>query len=114
MSDKRIDCPGCYRCDETLYGYGSFPGGDPRDFTPDPESSTEEERRLHAEHCAAWVNGTRFPVNISGLEYVAEGAYKNRDGTPNSAGYAFIERAAYGLGTYQIGLTAGACEGERP
>lgn len=106
-------CPGCLRCDETLYGYGSFPGGDPRDFTPDPESSTEQERRQHAEHCAAWAAGERPQVKASGLEYVEAGTYKNRDGTPNIGGPAFVERAAYGLGTYQIGLMAGACSGER-
>ena len=39
-------------CEDT--GYGFFPGGDPNDFTPDPECSTEEERARHKEACAAW------------------------------------------------------------
>ena len=34
--------------------YGTFIGGDPRDFTPDPESSTEGERALHKAACEAW------------------------------------------------------------
>ncbi len=33
---------------EMREGYGAFHGGDPRDFTPDPECSTEEERAAHA------------------------------------------------------------------
>lgn len=32
--------------------YGAFPGGDPRDFTPDPECSTEAEREAHRRACA--------------------------------------------------------------
>jgi hypothetical protein len=35
-------------------GYGFFPGGDPNNFTPDPECSTEEERERHKQACAAW------------------------------------------------------------
>lgn len=31
--------------------YGAFQGGDPRDFTPDSECSTEEERVAWAEAC---------------------------------------------------------------
>lgn len=45
-------CPGCWQCREDLFGYGGFPGGDPRDFEPDPECTTEAERELYAEHCA--------------------------------------------------------------
>lgn len=106
----KTPCPGCFRCNETLYGYGSFPGGDPRDFTPDPECSTDEERKRHADDCAAWEAGQRPTVKTSGLEFVEAGTYKHRDGSPNRAGYAFVERAAYGLGTYQIG-SAGPCDG---
>lgn len=32
-------------------GYGFFPGGDPNEFTPDPECSTEEERARHKSAC---------------------------------------------------------------
>lgn len=94
-----------------MFVYGSFPGGDPRDFHPDPECSTEEERALHALHCAAVAAGQKPEVQVSGLEYVEPGTYKHKDGTPNKGGFAFVERQAYGLGTYQIGLTRGACDG---
>ena len=40
--------------------YGTFIGGDPRDFTPDPESSTEGERALHKAACEAWERGERL------------------------------------------------------
>ena len=34
--------------------YGVFQGGDPRNFTPDPECSTEAERQRHQEACTKW------------------------------------------------------------
>lgn len=39
--------------------YGMFIGGDPRDFSPDPECSTEEERAAHKRDCEAWNRGER-------------------------------------------------------
>lgn len=41
-------------CDSS---YGYFYGGDPRDFRPDHECSTEDERKRHAEDCAKWNAG---------------------------------------------------------
>jgi len=37
--------------------YGYFLGGDPRNFTPDHDCSTEAERACHAADCAAWDRG---------------------------------------------------------
>jgi hypothetical protein len=68
---------------DTVYGF--FPGGDPRDFSPDPECSTDAERALHAEHCAAWDRGERPDVKVSGWE-----------------GNIHVCRSAYGLGTYEV------------
>lgn len=42
-------------------GYGFFCGGDPNDFHPDPECSTDEERARHAEACKAWSGGKGNP-----------------------------------------------------
>jgi len=42
-------------------GYGFFCGGDPNDFTPDPEASTEEERERHKAACESWNAGTGNP-----------------------------------------------------
>jgi hypothetical protein len=42
-------------------GYGFFCGGDPNDFHPDPESSTEAERALHRAACEAWNSGKGNP-----------------------------------------------------
>jgi hypothetical protein len=39
--------------------YGHFLGGDPRNFTPDVECSTEEERAAHKAACEAWDRGER-------------------------------------------------------
>jgi hypothetical protein len=40
----------------TSYGYGFFPGGDPRLFEPDPDS-TPEELENHRLACEAWNRG---------------------------------------------------------
>jgi len=42
-------------------GYGFFCGGDPNDFTPDPEASTDEERARHKEACASYDAGKGNP-----------------------------------------------------
>jgi hypothetical protein len=83
--------------------YGSFLGGDPRDFEPDPECSTDAERARHAADCAAWDRGEHPRVQVSGVEYLPAGMYKDRHGNPNAGGYAFVERAAYGLGITKYG-----------
>lgn len=52
---------GCAECHYTgeQQGYGFFPGGDPRNFSPDPECSTPEERENHRLACDEWEkNGT--------------------------------------------------------
>lgn len=65
--------------------YGFFPGGDPRDFTPDMECSTPQEIALHKEDCAAWDLGDR--PRRPGCEW-ADGKH--------------IVRAPYGIGSYEF------------
>jgi len=65
-------------------GYGYFPGGDPNDFTPDPECSTDEERARHKEACESWSSGK---------------------GNPNPAlhcglGFQRVPPPGFGMGTY--------------
>ena len=66
--------------------YGFFHGGDPREFSPDPECSTEAERVLHKAHCEAWDRGEVTKVAVSG--YISKSIH--------------ITRSTYGLGTYEI------------
>lgn len=66
--------------------YGMFHGGDPREFSPDPERSTEAERTLHKEHCAAWDRGEITTVPVSG--FIDENTH--------------VSRSAYGLGVYYV------------
>jgi hypothetical protein len=77
---------------ELVYGY--FHGGDPRDFTPDPECSTEAERAAWAEACRRWNNGDRTPVARPNFSYTdPEGNVIVRGcGSP------------FGLGTYTVDL----------
>lgn len=67
-------------------GYGFFPGGDPNDFHPDPECSTEEERARHKEACELFAAGK---------------------GNPNPAphcgrGFQRVPPPGFGMGTYVI------------
>lgn len=61
-------------------GYGFFPGGDPRDFTPDSKASTPEEHNRWVEDCAlakihgvmqepagTWVAGSHILRQFYGL-----------------------------------------------
>lgn len=81
--------------------YGGFHGGDPRDFHPDPECSTEDERARHRGACEAWNRGER-PVfrDKCGFQKAAAGEVDGHtaDGTP----YVVSELGAnFGLGTNQ-------------
>jgi hypothetical protein len=63
---------------------GFFPGGDPHNFYPDPEASTEAERARHKADCEAWDRGEHTAVPISG--WVSPTVH--------------VTRGAYGLGSY--------------
>ena len=66
------------------YGYGFFPGGDPRLFRPDEEGTTAEEHANHLAACEAWDRGecTSAP-----------------DGT--WVGNVHLLRCQFGLGSYE-------------
>lgn len=66
--------------------YGHFRGGDPRNFTPDPECSTEEEQKAHREACARWEAGNREPL---------PGPHVTLD----HAGVGWMTLSGFGLGT---------------
>ena len=69
--------------------YGAFHGGDPRDFTPDPECSTEAERSAHAVACkkAEESGAARLLPDTHSFERLGEDAAVH------------IARAGFGLGT---------------
>ena len=65
-------------------GYGFFCGGDPNDFHPDPESSTDEERARHAEACKAWNERGVNPNPAPHCAFMSDG----------------VSPPGFGLGTY--------------
>jgi hypothetical protein len=75
-----------------VVGYGYFPGGDPRDFTPDPECCTGEELARHEHVCqlieegkVAAVDGRHhFPIELNGKVV------------------GHVTHAAFGMGTYTL------------
>lgn len=77
--------------DGTTYGY--YPGGDPRDFSPDPECCTEQELAAHKEACEAWERGER-PVH----EAHHHKLIKSDGESIVIASYA----GAFGMGVYSI------------
>ena len=71
--------------------YGPFHGGDPTQFVPDDECSTQEERARHREACRKWLFG----------EYVDDGtdcSFVN----PNVPPGATSGRFGLGTGRYEV------------
>lgn len=74
------------------HGYGFFPGGDPRRFSPDLECCTEEEIASHKAACERWEAGdaTALP-----------GSCIHGDG-------CIITLSGFGLGSYDYDADDGA------
>lgn len=68
--------------------YGYYPGGDPRDFSPDPECCTEAELAAHKTACEAWERGERPECEAHHHKVV------EYQGKPAVASYA----GAFGMG----------------
>lgn len=51
--------------------YSGFYGGDPRNFSPDPECSTETERTAHAAACAEWDKGNEITIEADRCMWLA-------------------------------------------
>lgn len=77
--------------------YGSFYGGDPRDFHPDPECSTDEERAAHEKDCAAWVAWDA--AGSIGDPPAASVRYGHGPLPEGMKGEGHVTYAGYGLGT---------------
>lgn len=75
--------------------YGYFPGGDPRTFSPDHESCTEEEMAAHKAACKVWSDAEAEGRSMN-PEAPAGQWLKSDDG--NAAMH--ILRAKFGIGTY--------------
>ena len=91
------------RCNETSYGH--FYGGDPRDFHPDEECSTESEREAHRLACEA-AELDEKARNLPGSHQRVQPADAERlirDGKADSAivagAYAHVHMKGFGLGT---------------
>jgi hypothetical protein len=69
----------------TEYGYGFFPGGDPRLFHPDNDGQTPEEAENHRKACTAWDDGVTTSE--------PDGKYV--------PGFGFIDCSQFGLGSYE-------------
>lgn len=79
--------------------YGAYNGGDPRDFHPDPECSTDEERALWEADCAAWEAGNpvdRGPSHVP-LDQATDSDPAATVYYPGGGGHKTVQH--YGLGT---------------
>ena len=82
--------------------YGYFPGGDPREFTPDEECATADEMERYKADCAAWERGEAVDrggphVGINDRPDVQD-AMEAARGTRPTVGWVTVSH--YGLGTY--------------
>ena len=73
------------------YGYGRFCGGDPRDFYPDLECSTEAELLEHKNDCEKWNQADK-----DGIKLPPESTARVR--LPSGA---VVVTHKYGLGGYE-------------
>ena len=85
--------------------YGAFHGGDPREFFPDHECSTELEREAHRRACLIFeAHGQLFP-----LEPDHEWKFDKETG----ALIAHIARGQFGLGVYTVDCGDPGCQGSK-
>lgn len=76
--------------EQETYGYGM--PDDPRDFMPDPELSTAEEKERHAAACRAWDAANGEP---EGWQRPAGSEWLN-----GAAGVMHVTRAPWGPGSW--------------
>lgn len=89
-------------------GYGFFPGGDPRCFTPDGEGTTDEERAAWEAACKARdADEARSPEpgSCSHHQVVEDGKV---------VGAAIVTRARFGLGCYSFPCSDPSCDESWP
>jgi len=84
--------------------YGVFLGGDPRNFTPDPERSTETERQRHQEACAKWQ------WEAGNLKLTPESKSDCTHTSHPTKAPATLTRSQFGLGTNYDSKGAELCE----
>ena len=80
--------------------YGFFYGGDPRTFTPDAESVTDEEMARWKQDCARWDAGDKTPTPSPCQLNTQEMTLPNKRGEIETyaPGTIFLTRSFYGLG----------------
>ena len=76
-------------------GYGGFNGGDPRNFHPDYECSTEKERENHRKACDLWDE-----AEARGESPTPEKCPSGWIFDDNGKAVAHVFRTPYGLGIY--------------
>lgn len=90
--------------EHTHDGYGAFPGGDPRRFSPDPECSDPGERDAWRLACDAWAKAEKAGEP-------APGSAPAHETTPlPDGGWVHVTRTRFGLGVYSIPCDDPACD----
>jgi len=75
-----------------MHGYGFFPGGDPKDFTPDSEGTKPEELEAWKVACKAWDEAEERGEVPDPMSPACQATGKG----------GFITFGKFGLGTYTI------------
>lgn len=81
--------------------YGYFHGGDPRTFTPDAESCTDDEMDKWKADCKKWDDGDRTPTPSPHTANTEPISLPNKKGeiVTYAPGSIMLTRSFYGVGT---------------
>ena len=75
--------------------YGDFHGGDPRNFFPDPDASTEKERANHRAACVVWDRWEAGELTLRFNSVSDCSSFFDNEGQL----VMVVTRSQYGLGT---------------
>ncbi len=67
MREALKECYDWFRNEGSDVTYGLFHGGDPRNFSPDPDCSTEDERAAWEADCKAWNEAEKQGASMKPL-----------------------------------------------
>lgn len=80
--------------------YGHFVGGDPRDFSPDPECCSEDEYAAWKSACERWENGDHVECKPAMVTELEDGdKVVSRMEVGGHLIHAHVERFGFGVNT---------------
>lgn len=92
------------------HGYGFFPGGDPRRFSPDGEdSNSPEEIAAHAKACEEWNAREKAGEASEPVVGAVHGQLTDSDGNVKG-GFIACGVSGFGMGSYEYDCDDPECD----